>query len=119
MDAKQILEQLVAPALPLCVDEQGVIRVGHTRIPLETVLVAFQQGYTPEEIAMNFPVLSLEDVYAIVAYYLHNRGVLDSYLESLEREAEARQRFYEARFPTHTLKQQLLERWKQMRQVRK
>lgn len=119
MDAKWVLEQLVVPSLPLRIDESGVIRVGRTRILLETVLIAFQQGYPPEEITMNFPVLTLEDVYTIVTYYLHNREVLDAYLETLEHEAEGKQRFYEERFPTHELKQQLLQRWKQMRQAHK
>jgi len=116
MDAKRVLEQLAAPSLPLRIDERGRIRVGRTRVPLETVLIAFQQGYTPEEITMNFPVLKLEEVYTIVSYYLYNRAVLDAYLEELERIGEENRRQWETLFPTTDLRERLLKRYRKTSQ---
>src|SRR5437879_2771123 len=42
------------------------MRVGQTRVPLDTVVYAFNQGASPEEIVMSYPTLELGDVYAIV-----------------------------------------------------
>lgn len=114
MDARRVLEQLTTPSLPLRVDERGIIRVGRTRIPLETVLIAFQQGYTPEEIAMQYPTLQLEDVYTIVTCYLHNREVLDAYLEVMERVGEENRRQWAMLHPARNLRQRLLKRYRRL-----
>ena len=65
-----------APPVPLRTDEQGVMRVGKTRVPLDTVVYAFNQGSSPEEIVMSYPSLELGDVYAVVNYYLHNLSLI-------------------------------------------
>src|SRR2546428_841429 len=63
-----------APPVPLRTDEHGVMRVGKTRVPLDTVVFAFNHGSSPEEIVLSYPTLDLEDVYAVVIYYLPTRG---------------------------------------------
>ena len=35
---------------------------------------------TPEEITQRFPTLTLEQVYATILYYLHNREAVDAYI---------------------------------------
>ena len=55
-----------AEPIPLEFTADGVIRVGGTRVPLETVVQVFDSGATPEEIAQDFPVLRLGDVYAVI-----------------------------------------------------
>ena len=72
---------------PLCQTEDGVIRVSGTRIPLERVVQAFRSGATPEQIAQDYDVLTIEDVYAVVNYYLHHRSEVDAYLEIAGQEA--------------------------------
>ena len=57
-------------------DEHGVLRVGGTRVMLDSVVVAFQQGHSPETIQQQYPVLTLEEVYGAVAYYLATRPKL-------------------------------------------
>jgi uncharacterized protein (DUF433 family) len=76
-----------APPVPLRTDEHGVMHVGKTRVPLDTVVFAFNQGSSPEEIVLSYPTLELADVYAVVNYYLHNRSEVDAYL--IQREAES------------------------------
>jgi uncharacterized protein (DUF433 family) len=56
--------------LPLATDNDGVIRVTGTRISLDLVVEVFQDGATPEEIAIQYPSLSLPVVYAVISYYL-------------------------------------------------
>lgn len=73
----------VAPpqeTVPLETDSDGVVRVGGTRIPLETVISAFDAGATPEVICEDFPSLELGDIYAVVTYALRHRDEVDRYL---------------------------------------
>ncbi|MCU0540827.1 MAG: DUF433 domain-containing protein [Oscillatoriaceae cyanobacterium Prado104] len=57
-----------------------------TRISLDSVVYSFLNGEAPESIAQNFPLLSLEQVYGAIAFYLANREIVDAYLEAGEAE---------------------------------
>jgi uncharacterized protein (DUF433 family) len=56
------------------------IRVRGTRVGIEVVLAEYRIGRTAEEIALNYPALSPEQVHACITYYLHNRPAIDQYL---------------------------------------
>lgn len=99
-----------APPVPLRTDEQGVMRVGKTRVPLDTVVYAFNQGSSPEEIVMSYPSLELGDVYAVVNYYMHNRTEVDAYLSQREAEAARIKDENEKRFPQEGIRDRLLAR---------
>ena len=68
------------------------IRIRGHRIGIETVLYEYiHRGRTPEQIAAQFPTLSLEEVYATILYYLHNREAVSAYLAAwLEHGEQAR-----------------------------
>lgn len=66
-------------------DRGGALRIGGTNVTLETVLWAFQQGSTPEDIVDQFPTLSLADVYEAIGYYLRHRDQIDRYLAAQEQ----------------------------------
>lgn len=66
--------------MPLKSDMDGVVRVGKTRVPLDSVISSFNSGATAEEIAYRFPSLELADIYAVISYYLKNREEVESYL---------------------------------------
>ena len=72
--------------VPVETDRDGVMRVGGTRVRLDTIVYAFNEGATPEEIVSQYPVVSLENVYSVIAYYLKNRAKLDEYLEQRQEE---------------------------------
>ncbi|MBC8181132.1 DUF433 domain-containing protein [candidate division KSB1 bacterium] len=60
-------------------------RIKGTRVLLDSVVYAFQQGLSPETIAAEcFPTLSLEQVYGAIAFYLANRKKIDPYLKEGE-----------------------------------
>lgn len=83
---------VVAEAPPLAADAAGVFRVGNSRVTLDTVVGAFRDGATAEEIAEQYPTISLGQVYAVIAYYLAHTAELDDYLRIREqRTAEVRQ----------------------------
>jgi uncharacterized protein (DUF433 family) len=51
-----------------------------TRISLDSIAYSFQQGLSPESIVQAFPLLSLEQVYGAIVFYLANRAEIDAYL---------------------------------------
>jgi uncharacterized protein (DUF433 family) len=74
--------------IPLNADADGVMRVGDTRVTLDTVVHAFEQGHTAGEIVSHYPALRLADVYAVIAYYLNNRAAVEVYLRRQQEEAQ-------------------------------
>ncbi len=61
-----------------------------TRVSLDSVVLAFVQGLSPETIVGEcFPTLTLEQVYGAIAYYLAHRAEIDSYLKKIDAEFEA------------------------------
>lgn len=84
-------------ALPLEVDDRGIIRVSGTRIALDTILACYHQGDSPEAIHQAFEAVPLHDIYAVIAYYLANRAEIDAYLDRGQQEAERLRQQWEAR----------------------
>src|SRR5438552_2293936 len=68
-------------------DEAGTLRVNGTRIPLERIVEAYQDGATPETIVSWFDSLRLADVYSVLSYYLNHTAEVEAYLR--ERDAVA------------------------------
>ena len=68
-----LLDTLVAEPPPMAMDDDGVIRVGGTRVRLDSVVGAFHNGCAPEEILLKYPSLNLTDIYAVITYYLWHR----------------------------------------------
>ncbi len=91
----------------LRIDERDVVRVGKTRVTLETVLTAFKQGHSAEEIVHKYPALNVNEVKETIEYYLSNREEVDAYLEQIEKRSEALRQHLEARYPTDLLRERL------------
>jgi uncharacterized protein (DUF433 family) len=69
--------------------DDGVYRVARTRISLDSLVCAYLNGHTAEAIAQSFPLLTLEQVYGALTYYLANRRVVDHYLQRREQDFES------------------------------
>ena len=79
--------------VPLKIDSDEVVRVGGTRVTLDTVLAAFKEGATAEEIVYRYPTLHLADVYAVISYYLRRQKEIEAYLRQREHTSnQVRQR---------------------------
>ena len=103
--------EITADPPPLRVDEDGeTIRVGRSRVTLDILICAFNQGKSPEEIVRSFDTLDLAEVYAVIGYYLRRRADVDAYLEQRQREADAFWRQMEALFPPEGVRERLLAR---------
>lgn len=74
---------------PIAADANGVVRVSGTRVTLDSVVIAFNAGCSPEEIALEYESLPLEDVYLVLGYYLRNREDVDGYLRARTQQADA------------------------------
>ena len=96
--------------VPLQTDADGVVRVGGTRVTLDTIVVAFQQGATAEEIAQQYPTVPLSDVYAAIAYYLRHRDEVEAYLEEGERQGNLLRQKQEANRDRQEIRNRLLAR---------
>ena len=58
------------------------IRVKGHRVGIESVLYEYLfRERKPEEIVQRFPSLSLEQIYATILYYLHNRAKVEAYMK--------------------------------------
>ena len=63
---------------------EGGYWVTGTRVSLDSLVYAFREGQTAESLAQSFPVLTLEQVYGAIAYYLAHRDMIDAYLREQE-----------------------------------
>ena len=63
--------------------------IAGTRISLDSVVYAFQRGAAPESIVRSFPLLTLEQVYGAITFYLAHEQLVNDYLRQGEVAFEA------------------------------
>jgi uncharacterized protein (DUF433 family) len=73
--------------------------ISDTRVSLDSIVYAFLNGQTAEGIAQSFPVLSLEQVYGAITFYLAHRSEMDAYLLEAKASFEARREAAQAADP--------------------
>ncbi len=96
--------------IPLETDLNGVIRVSKTRVTLDTIVQAFNDGATAEEIAQQYPSVPLADIYSVIGYYLRNKDEAGVYLHQRRGEAEQVRRLNETRSDPVGVRERLLAR---------
>lgn len=101
---------VVAEPAPLKINADGVVRVGNTRVTLDTVIGVFKQGTTAEEIVYRYPSLRLADVYATIGFYLNHQQEVETYLQQRQQQAQEIRKMNEARFYPQGLRDRLLAR---------
>ena len=84
---------------PLRTDQDGVIRVGNTRVTLMTIADSYRGNESPEQIHEGFPTVALEVIQLVIDFYLKHREEVDEYIHQIEEEAERWRREYEANNP--------------------
>lgn len=84
--------------VPLKRDDNNTIRVSNTRVTLDTVIARYHQGDSPERIHEGFPTVPINDIYAVIAYYLSHQEELDLYLQQRNEEAEQIRQKIEANY---------------------
>lgn len=104
------LLEIQAITLPLATDKNGVVKIGGSRVTLDTVVRAFIRGATAEEIAQQYPSISLSDVYATISYYLQHRTEVEQYLEKRGKLAKTVRNQNKQRFDQSGIRARLLAR---------
>ncbi|MCJ7432333.1 MAG: DUF433 domain-containing protein [Anaerolineales bacterium] len=98
--------------VPIKTNKDGVMLVSKTRVTVDTIVSAFNDGAAAEEISFQYPSVSLADVYSVISYYLHNKKQVDAYLKRREKFALEVRRQNEARFDQSGIRERLLARRK-------
>ena len=96
--------------IPLEIDTNGVVRVGKTRVTVDTVIAAFSDGATAEGIVQQYPSLNLADVYHVIGYYLRRPSEVEAYLEQRKVQADAVRMQNESRLDPQGVRARLLAR---------
>lgn len=96
--------------VPLETDADGIIRVGKTRVTLNTIIGAFSDGATAEEIVQQYPSILLADVYSVIGYYLRRRAEVDAYLGQRRQQAMDIQKQNESGFDPSGIRARLVAR---------
>jgi uncharacterized protein (DUF433 family) len=73
----------------------GRLRINGTRMTVNQLVVWYKQGYTPEEIADQYPHLTLAQVYTALAYYHANREEIEADLATEKIEADRLEQEYQ------------------------
>ena len=73
--------------------------IGESRVALDSVVYRFLEGLSPESIAESFPVLTLEQVYGAITYYLAYRAMIDAYLQTHDAAYDAFRQQLRTRYP--------------------
>lgn len=66
----------------------GRLRIDGTRITVNQIVVLYKQGYNAEDIAGEYPHLTLAQVYTALAHYHANRDEIEADLEAERKEAD-------------------------------
>jgi uncharacterized protein (DUF433 family) len=103
-----ILEQ--AERIPLSAASDGVIRVGGTRVALDSVAEAFREGATAEELVQQYPSLALADVYSVLGYLLRHETEVTAYLSQRTEHRKTVRAENERRFDKEGIRARLLAR---------
>ncbi len=101
---------VVTDVIPMELDTAGVVRVGGTRVTLDTVIAAFKDGATAEEIVHQYPSLALADVYSVIGHYLRRSEEVEAYLQQRKAQADAVRKQNEMRFDPDGVRDRLLAR---------
>jgi uncharacterized protein (DUF433 family) len=93
--------------------QQDIYRITGTRVSLDSIVYAWWAGQSAETIAQSFPVLTLEQVYGAITFYLAHREEIDRYLEHQRADYEAKRQA--ARDADPMLYQKMAEARRQLR----
>ena len=99
---------VTAEPVPLKIDNDGVVRVGKTRVTLDTVIKTFQNGATAEEIVYRYPSLKLADVYTTISFYLNHQQEVETYLQQRQNQAQTIRHMNKTRFNPQELCDRLI-----------
>ena len=76
----------------------GRLRIEGTRITVNQIVTLYKQGYNAEEIADQYPHLTMAQVYAALLHYHTNQEEIDASLATEKNEAEKLEREHRGQY---------------------
>lgn len=104
------MAEVATEIVPLVQGADGVIRVRGTRITLDTVLAAFRDGATAEEIVQQYPSIPLADMYHVIGYSLRHSSELEAYLAQRRETGRKTKELNESTWKPDGIRDRLLAR---------
>jgi uncharacterized protein (DUF433 family) len=95
---------------PIKDDGHGVLRIGGTRVSLDSIVCAYQNGATAEQIADDFPTLDLADIYIVIGLYLRHPNEVGDYMTAQGQRADEVRRQIAPIVAQEGIRQRLLAR---------
>ena len=80
-------------------ERDGNWYVGSGRVEVYSVIAAWQQGFSPEEVRNGFPHLSLAEIYGTILYYLEHQDEMDAFFRQVDALAALRRAEAQAAHP--------------------
>ncbi len=79
--------KLQTEAPPLHLDTTGALRIGNSRVLLEVVIRAFENGATAEMLVQQYSTTTLADIYSVIGYYLRHKVDVEAYIAERDKQA--------------------------------
>lgn len=76
------------PVSPYIEERNGGLYVAGSAVSLDSVVIRFQEGASPDRIVQSYSTLKLSQVYGVIAYYLENERTINEYIAEGEREIQ-------------------------------
>lgn len=64
------------------------IRLKGHRIHIRYIVKLYRHGYSPEQIALEYPGVNLEQIHFVIAYYLRNQADIDAMIARIHADDE-------------------------------
>ena len=104
---QQTGDQVVILPNFLTQDPDGFIHVTGHRVGLQHIIHYYQEGFSPEMLACEYPSLPLAEVHKVIAFYLENRADVERYIADCESLVDEQRRSVKAGPSIAELRQRL------------
>ena len=99
---------------PLVAGDDETVRVKGSRVTLDVIVRQFKQGATAEQIAEDFPSLTLREVYGAIYFYLDNTAGVEDYLQRQARAEEETRAFVAQKMDSSALRARIRARQREL-----
>ena len=88
-------------------DPDGFVHVTGHRVGLQHIIHYYEEGFSPEMLACEYPSLSLAVIHKVIAFYLENRVDVERYIADCESQMAEQRRTSETGPSIAELRQRL------------
>ena len=88
-------------------DTDGFVHVTGHRVGLQHLIHYYQEGFSPEMLACEYPAVSLAEIHKVIAFYLENRVDVEGYITDCESQMDEHRRSTETGPSIAELRQRL------------